>query len=74
MGVYVRNQEFVDYCRELTRLGNSQSQIIQKVKKNFNLISVSRHTVRRAIFEGCPKSKIIYPNKLNKVENEIIPK
>jgi predicted RNA binding protein with dsRBD fold (UPF0201 family) len=52
MGIRIRNSEFVDYCKELTRLGNSQTQILQKLKEKFKLQSVSRSTVRRALQEG----------------------
>lgn len=59
----IRNPDFVNDCRELTLKGFTQNQIMEKLKPKYNLKSISRPTIRRALQEGLPPTKRI--NKIN---------
>lgn len=55
----IRNADFVNDCRELTSKGYTQNQIIQKLIPKYQLNSLSRPTIRRALQEGLPQTKRI---------------
>ena len=43
------NRDFASDCKDLTRRGYTQKQIIEKLKIKYGYKSISRDTIRRAI-------------------------